>query len=217
MEAVPPPPRPAGDEVVIRGTRRPLSPAVAGLVIVPFALIAWIGVQASPLFGVVGGVGLAVAGFVLVRTGIVNLGWLPPELTLPAGPLLLGSRNELTFRRRPRHPMGAAAGQLEVALVCEERVVVGSDDHRTTRTATVVRHLIQAPVVISPSGVEARFTVEIPMVAGGPTLRMGSAKNVVWRVEARLDGEGLPGEPIWFPLEVAPVISPAWFDRRSPA
>lgn len=203
--------------MVIRGSRRPLSPAVAALVLAPFALIVIIGIQTSPLFVAVGAVGVGMAGFVLVRTGIISLGWLPPELTLPPGPLLLGSRNELTYRRRARRARLVATGRLEVALVCEERVVVGSGDHQTTRTAVVVRHLIEAPVVASRWGVEARFTVEIPMVAGAPTLQMGSGKNVVWRVEARLDGEDLPGEPIWFPLVVAPVISPAWFDRRSPA
>lgn len=186
MEPVPPAPRPADDEVVIWGSTRLSSSA------------------------------LAPRGSALVRHGFRGLRWQRAELTVPAGPIFLGSRTELTFRRRPRRAWSVATGRLEAALVCEERVTIGSGKSQTTRTAIVVRHLIEAPLVTAPSGVEARFTVEVPMVAGGPTLRIGPAASVVWRVEARLDGEGLPGVPSWFPLVVAPVIAPAWFDRRSP-
>lgn len=160
---------------------------------------------------------LAPAGPALVRHAFRGLGWRRPELIVPAGPIFLGSRTELTFRRRPRRAGAVATGRLEVALVCEERVTIGSGKHQRVRTAIAVRHLIEAPLVTAPSGVEARFTVEIPMVAGGPTLRIGTAASVEWRVEARLDGEGLPGVPSSFPLVVAPVIAPAWFDQRSPS
>lgn len=187
MQPVPPAPRPADDEVIVWGSTRLLSSA------------------------------LAPRGFPLVRHGLRGLGWRRAELTVPARPLPLGSRTELIFRRRPRRPRASATGRLEVALVCEERVTIGSGRYQRLRTSIVVRHLIEAPLVTAPSGLEARFTVEIPMVAGGPTLRIGPAASVVWRVEARLDGEGLPGVPSSFPLVVAPVIAPAWFDQRSPS
>ena len=105
----------------------------------------------------------------------VGLRWHPAELTLPPGPLLLGSRTELVYRRRRRRPVAITDGRLDVALLCEERVVVGAGENQSTRTAVVVRHVIEAPLTVTPAGVEARFTVEIPLVAGAPTLRIRSA------------------------------------------
>lgn len=217
MEPAPPPaPQPAPGEVVVRGSHRPLTALVVVLIVGPLFLLIWFGLEASPLFVGIAGAALALMLGVLLRFGIINLGWYPAELAMPPGPLLLGSRTELTYRRRPRRPRPTASGRLHVALVCEERVVVGSGDNRSTRTATAVRHLIEAPLTLTPAGVEARFTIEIPLVAGAPTLRVGADKSVVWRIETTLDGDDLPGEEMRFPLEVAPVITPAWFDQRAP-
>ncbi len=48
--APPPPPRPGSEEMVVRGSHRPLTAVVAVLIVGPLFLITWIGLQASPLF-----------------------------------------------------------------------------------------------------------------------------------------------------------------------
>lgn len=215
MEPAPPGPQSADShEVVLEAAQRSWpATAVVSLVIGAVLLAMILGGAPWPLLAVAV---LAAAGILRTVGRSVRLGasWLPAQLVAPAGPLLLGSRTDLVYRRRPRHPRSLQPGVLHVALVCEERVVVGSGDNQSIRKAIVVRHLIEAPAVVASPGLEARFTIEVPMVAGGPTISIATGRrSVTWRIEASLVGNGLPAGPAVFPLVVAPVISPAWFDR----
>lgn len=222
MEPASPPPPPDNDEVVVRGTQH--LPWLVG-VLVPVIVIV-ISFQLSPLFAVVVATVFVGAGAVLVQRGAIGalgFGWYPAELVVPPGPLFLGSRTEIDYRRRPRRPWpggsgtGPGPGLLQVALVCEERVRINSGQSSSVRTATVVRHLFAVPLTASPTGLAATFTIEIPLVAGAPTMSIGPDKSVGWRIEATLNGPRLPRDQIRFVLMVTPVISPAWFDQRTQA
>lgn len=219
MEPAPPGPQPADShEVVLEAAQRSWPATAVVGVVIGAVVLAMIASGAPFIFLVATALAAAAVLRTVALSAQLGASWLPAQLVAPAGPLLLGSRTDLVYRRRPRHARSLQPGVLHVALVCEERVVVGSGDNQSIRKATVVRHLIETPAVATPPGLEARFTIEVPMVAGGPSISLAAGRrSVTWRIEASLAGAGLPAGPAVFPLVVAPVISPAWFDRPGPA
>ncbi|MEZ5411026.1 MAG: hypothetical protein R2761_23550 [Acidimicrobiales bacterium] len=161
----------------------------------------------------VGSVGVAAGGIHLASfaTGKRKAcGWGPAHLTVPLDGLQLGSRRAVVYRRsRPPGTDGSTNGELTVALLCEE--TFGNAGWPIARV--VARRTVATPVTTGAAGVEVRFTLEIPVDVGTPTMWIRSfrdIRSVEWRIEAALHGPGLPTDTTWFPVDVLPILDPAW-------
>lgn len=160
----------------------------------------------------VGSVGVVIGAIFLASVATRKRkarGWGPAHLVAPLDRVQLGSRRAVAYRRsRPLGTDEPTHGQLTVALVCEELVT-----QKNWRKSRVVARRTEAiPVTIGADGVEVRFTLEIPVDVGTPTVSIGglTIRSVQWRIETMLHGPGLPTDATWFPLDVLPILDPAW-------
>lgn len=161
----------------------------------------------------VGSVGVAAGGIHLASFATRKRkagGWGPAHLVVPLDRLQLGSQRAVVYRRsRPPGTDKSIDGELMVALACEETVT-----YRSWRTSRVVAsRTVATPVTVGADGVEVRFTLEIPVDFGTPTVSiigLSNTRSVAWRIETTLYGPGLPTDTTWFPVDVLPILDPAW-------
>lgn len=124
------------------------------------------------------------------------------ELILPQDWLPLGFSGNVTYRRPLRR--GAALGQFEARLQCEETVVKGSGKNKRERRAIVLDEPLQ-PVVV-PSLDELRLQVPVRIPASGPPSLDQMEATITWWVRLRLRMQGCPDTRSSFELDVAPWV-----------
>ena len=192
----------------------------AGVVVVPVALVALAtGSPVALVFPLV----LVMAVVALIAPVVTRAQqWHPPELALPDEPVQLGAELTPVYRLRSRRPRDLPPAAVEARLRCVEQVTyrVGTD----TRTASseVALVVTTAEGRPTPAGFEARLRLEVPLTAGGPTLRLANNK-ILWTLTVQVsDPTGtLPADTLHFPIEVAPVVDAglrvrAGHDRNGP-
>jgi hypothetical protein len=206
--AGPVPPSPSADAgtVTVEGTSRPMRFLRRGGVVPVVVVAVILTVLLGPLIVIPVLVAAAVvAGAVFHRSLAAAIRWHRPELVLPAGPVALGARPEVVYRRRPRAVRDLPTAEVHLTLVCEEVVTYRRGTDSVTETESVVEHRFGATGEGTPRGFEARVEVPIPHEAGGPTMDLGN-NEIRWFLTAVMRGPGLPDDECRFPLTVDPVL-----------
>ncbi|MEM7096251.1 MAG: hypothetical protein AAF567_24810 [Actinomycetota bacterium] len=138
--------------------------------------------------------------------------WRTPRLQVASTPFHLGEEVAFTYVRASRKPLDVGAAILRCTITCTENVQweTGSGKNRQTHSdsQTVYKADHTALVAATMEGLEARGTFTIPIEAGGPSLRL-SDNQIVWEIEAWLEGERLPTCKESFDIEVAPIVATA--------
>ena len=138
--------------------------------------------------------------------------WRRAELLATHPSLRLGEQTVVSYWRQPRRAgamLVPASGTVEARLVCREAVRAPNRRSHQFITRDVVDVPVRAPGITSKSHFVAGLGLEVPLDAGGPTLRSARVQiNWLLLVRVRRTRWLPPSSPASFRLVVSTALAP---------
>ena len=178
--------------------------ALAGvLAVVPIIVaIGFLGLWATVVLAIVA---VVLLGLVAKDSLLASVRWNRPSVQVEAVPYALGSIAPIIYRRQPKRVRDISSCTVECLLVCEERVTYRQGTDTRTDSRRVYENTSTAVGQGTADGLVAEIDLNISAHMGAPSFTMPN-NEVVWFVEIRVAGTGLPRDSHRFVIDVAPVL-----------